>query len=99
MVGVAAVALVVVAVVGAGVVVPVAAGVGVAFGVALHAFLVVSSAVGPHPLLPLPVDVATIVELAEHRVKYAGRVRKLWSASFHAMVSTSVVQAMSTTGA
>ena len=45
-------------------------------------FLVLSSAVGPHPLRPWPADVATIVELAEHRVKYTERARKLLSASF-----------------
>ena len=77
----AVIALVVVAVVGVAVVVPVAAVVGVAVGAALHVFIVVPSTVGPHPLLPLSVDIATIVELAEHRFKYAESVRKLLSAS------------------
>ena len=83
--------LVVVAVVEAPVDVPVATVVGIVVGIAIHVVVVVSTAVGPHSLLSSPVDVATIGELAEHRIKNAGRAGELSSSTFHYFVSLSNV--------
>ena len=76
----------VVAAVVAGVVGAVVVAVVVADGVALGVSLVLSSAVRAHARLPLPIGVATVVELAECQVQDARGVEEVPCAGLHAVV-------------
>ena len=86
----------VVAAVVAGVVGAVVVDAVVAVSLAFDVSLVLSSAVRAHALLPLPISVATVVELAECRVQDARGVEEGLCVGLHAVVRAVAVKAMAT---